>query len=97
MNKEALIAFMENANIIKAYVGKQGCACGCGGDYHEQGKGSKQIKMALKRVIKALDDYENKTHTIELIKGLGTEWILSLEKERVATRLYFELNRGAEQ
>jgi hypothetical protein len=71
-----------NAN--KAYFGKQGCACGCGGNYHHTYHMVSRAITTIRNHIK-----RNGDRNVEFIRGFDNELILSLERERTAVRVYF--------
>jgi len=75
---------LNNLNIslfIQAYTGRQGCACGCGGNYFETQKD-------FRRVLNLLRKRESEGNEIEVMKGFGDEFIVSYEGENRAFRIY---------
>jgi len=70
-------------DIEQAYIGKQGCACGCGGNYYEQDN-PKMLKSLITKALKLL-----KTENLERVgKDLKEHMIYSIELETKAIRFY---------
>jgi hypothetical protein len=66
--------------INQVYFGKQGCACGCGGNYHET---PRMKKLALTRLK------EREKEGLEVQEGLGDDkTIFCWEGEKRAIRIY---------
>jgi hypothetical protein len=63
--------------VDNVYFGKQGCACGCGGNYHET---PRMIKSAVTKMRKHLED----GHELELLD----QRIICMELEHRAIRIY---------
>lgn len=72
--------------INRSYIGKQGCACGCGGNYHETNRMKKSSLTKLKTKC-------NDGELIEVVKGImGDTNIICWEGETRAIRIYTKQN-----
>ena len=70
-------------NVNSVYMGKQGCACGCRGQYKED-------QGTAKRRLTRLTNLQNKGVQLEVNEGFGGEWIVCWERENAATRIYVQ-------
>ena len=75
--------------VLKVYNGKQGCACGCRGNYSDA---TRTVKSTLTKMSKRFHWEENR---FEVLKGLGAEYIVCLEGPDRANRLYTEQDLSA--
>jgi hypothetical protein len=72
--------------INQVYFGKLGCACGCGGNYHESEKMKKRAIAIMKK---------NAGHGLIIQGGIGEDkTILSWETETRAVRIYTKEDSG---
>ena len=74
-----VIDFIKPEDIVRIYSGRPGCACGCRGVYREGLKG-KRILNNMKIFCKG--------HTLQILKGLDKEWLISCECQDTIYTLY---------
>lgn len=72
---------LNTSHFTNAYTGKQGCACGCGGNYFKTQKD-------FNRVLNLLRKKEREGKCVEVTHGFGDEFIVSYEGENRAVRVY---------
>jgi hypothetical protein len=79
-------------DVTNTYNGKDGCACGCGGDYATPAENMKKVKSRVNRINAALAD-PKRAHTVG-VQMDREEAIYYIENEKTnrAVRVYVALN-----
>jgi hypothetical protein len=81
---DSVLNILDISNFNTAYTGKQGCACGCGGNYFYD-------ERNFKRVLNLIRKRESEGNPIEVSKGIN-EYIVSYEGDIRAARIYTNQN-----
>jgi hypothetical protein len=77
----SVLTDLNTSLFTQVYTGKQGCACGCGGNYFTE-------QRDFRRVLNLLRKRESEGNNIEVMEGFRGEFIVSYEGENRASRIY---------
>jgi hypothetical protein len=80
--------------IEKTYRGRNGCACGCNGEYYDLDYENIDPEQVLKEIKKHLKHINKNSERVEIYLGLKNQVILELQNPSgtSVTRIYMKAN-----
>jgi len=77
MNTEILNELLKVESVEQSYYGKNGCMCGCNGDYSNHIENPRKVKNAIKRFADSISEGIESNHMkVYMIDG-GTKIVLA--------------------